>query len=272
LSGAATDQQSGQEADSEGAETGAGFAQAGAAGLHRDDQRQRGERIDRGEPAEHAGADGETGPDAHHRAGDRRRAGIFLQGTHQRQRQENHGDGERRVLRVHEHVAVIKRAGGEQGDGNERRERAADPARQAPGDENADQPDAGADQPPRLEQVEREHFGGEGGQHALVGKAGRIQVEQQPAVFGMGVIIPTEAIIVECQGCDDCDRDEDAQRKCIRGAFRRSPPRPGARHGSRRVAVRFPRISGRVFACSLRSLVDEQGMNCGPAAVGLRGN
>src|SRR5262245_15111026 len=82
----------------------------------------------------------------------------------------------------------------------------------------------------------------------------------------MGVIIPTEAIVTECEGCDDCGDAQDGQRKSVHDAFGRSPLRPGARHGVRfccdAVAMSFGQRKSRpVLLCSI---VDECGMNCGP--------
>ena len=73
-------------------------------------------------------------------------------------------------------------------------------------------PNRGPDQPPRLEQIERQHLGGERrrhveaaaifveideGERAVVGKARAVEREQQVAILRMGVVVPAEAVVAE---------------------------------------------------------------------------
>ena len=99
-----------------------------------------------------------------------------------------------------------------------------------PGNEQPDDADRGADQPPRLEQIERQHLGGEcrrhveaaavfveidEGQRARVGEARAVKLEQQVAVLRMGIVVPAEAVVAEGHPRDDGDRREDQDRDAI---------------------------------------------------------
>ncbi len=96
--------------------------------------------------------------------------------------------------------------------------------------------DAGADEPARFEQVERQNFGQQRGDHveaaaihveidegesARVAKAGRIERKQQVAVFGMGVIVPAQPVIAERQYGNECDDSQNRDGQRIGGASRR---------------------------------------------------
>ena len=84
------------------------------------------------------------------------RARIFLKRADQSEQQQCHGDREGRVLRIHEHMAVIERADRQQHERAQAGKRSADPPADAPSREQADEADHGADQTPRVEQIERE--------------------------------------------------------------------------------------------------------------------
>ena len=55
-------------------------------------------------------------------------------------------------------MPVVERAGGQQEESDKSGERAADAPAEAPGHEQADEADGGADEPPRREQAERQNF------------------------------------------------------------------------------------------------------------------
>ncbi len=93
---------------------GGGRAQTACACLGGDDEEKRHERIDHGEAAHDTRADREAEPDTGERDGRRRNARVFLECAHEAEQRNRHGDRERAVLGVDEHVAVIERAGGEQ--------------------------------------------------------------------------------------------------------------------------------------------------------------
>src|SRR5450756_309245 len=121
-------------------------------------------------------------------------------------------------------MAVIERAGREQDERDQAGGRPTDAAADAPGDEQPDDADGGPDQTPRLEQSERQHFGGERRRHveaaaifveidegesARVGEARAVKLEQQVAVLRVGIVIPAEAVVAEGYPRDDGDRRED---------------------------------------------------------------
>ena len=108
---------------------------------------------------------GEGGVDAAAIDRGRRRLGILLHRANHSDQEERHRGGERRVLRIEEHVAVIERASREQDERDQTGGPAGDPPRQAPRRDEAAKPDQGADQTARLEQPERRDFAGESGEH-----------------------------------------------------------------------------------------------------------
>ena len=85
-----------------------------------------------------------------------RRARIVVECAHQAEQQQRHGDRERRVLRIHEHLSVVERAGGDEEERDQPGDRAAEAASDPPRGDDADQADCRADQPARLEQAERQ--------------------------------------------------------------------------------------------------------------------
>ena len=130
---------------------------------------------------------GKADADAAQSDGRRRGARIFLERAHDAEEGDHHRHRERRVLRVHEHVAVIERAGGEKDERDQAGERAAEAACQPPGDEQADKADRGADQPARLEQTERQNLCGKRGEkvepaaiHVEIDERQRASCRQSP--------------------------------------------------------------------------------------------
>ena len=89
---------------------------------------------------------------------------IFLQGAHDTEQRYRHDHRKRRVLGVHEHVAVVKRAGREQKECNQAGQGSADPAPQPPGYKQANQAHGGAHEASRLERTERKNLRGERGE------------------------------------------------------------------------------------------------------------
>src|SRR6516225_6845423 len=64
-----------------------------------------------------------------------RDAGIVFEDSHETEEKNRHRDRKGRVFRVHEHVAVVERTGGEQDERGQSRRRPADAAPDAPGEE-----------------------------------------------------------------------------------------------------------------------------------------
>src|SRR5271156_6535791 len=104
-------------------------------------------------------------------------------------------------------MSVVERTGGKKDEADQAGERAAEPPPEPPGDEEADDTNGAAHQTARLEQVERQNFCSERGEHieaatvhveiderqrALVGEAGRIERHQKVAIFRMGIVVPAE--------------------------------------------------------------------------------
>src|SRR5262245_20245386 len=105
-----------------------------------------------------------------------------------------------------------QRAAGEEGQRYQPGNRAADAARGAPYDDQSNETDYGAQQSARLEYGERQNLGGERGEEVeaaaihveidegerpLVGEAGRVKGDQEIAIFGVGVVVPAEAIVAK---------------------------------------------------------------------------
>ena len=99
---------------------------------------------------------------------------VLLECAHHAEQQHRHGSGEGRVLGVHKHVTVVKRAGREQNERDQSGRRPAEAPADAPCCDQPDDADRGADQPSCLEEAERKHLGGERSRHV---KAAAIFVE-----------------------------------------------------------------------------------------------
>jgi hypothetical protein len=182
-----------------------GLARALRAGFLDQQGQEAHHRIDQRQPAENPATDGETGAEADDQDGPRRGLRIFLGEAHEAQHQDHHRDGERRVLRVHEHVAVEGRAQCEQQQRREAGKRAADAPRQPPCHGKADQADDGAEQAAGFEQFERDDLVQQRGCHveaaaihieigerqrAGIVEAGAEHAQQKVGVFGVGVVVP----------------------------------------------------------------------------------
>ncbi len=106
-------------------------------------------------------------------------------------------------------------------------------------DEKSDNPDRGADEAARLEQIERQDLGDERREHveaaaigveidegerALIAEARCVEAQQQAAIFGVGVVVPAEPVVAEREGGDDRDGGEHRKRQGVG-----KPRRPRAR-------------------------------------------
>ena len=122
------------------------------------EQRSAASAVDRAERAHDARAERQADTDADERGAADAGARIFFERAHQAEQQDRHRDRERRVLRVHEHVPVILRAGRQQDERDQAGERAADAAADPPDHEQSEDADRGAEQPARLEHAERQNL------------------------------------------------------------------------------------------------------------------
>ena len=215
--------------------------------LRRIQQGQRGKRMRAGDDSDHPRPDAQPDPDPAQRDGRGHRPRVFLERANQAQQQQRHGDRERCVLRVHEHVPVVERADGEQHEGTKPGERAADPPADPPGDEQTHEPDCGADQSSCFEQIERKNLRHQCGRHveaatvhvqiderecSQVLEARPVQRQQQIAVFRMGIIVPSEPVIPKRKRGDHGDRTEQRDGGAIDHASERSLVGTGG-HGFR---------------------------------------
>ena len=127
---------------------------------------RRGQRAGRRNAGENPRAERKPQADAERaRSSQRRGRGYSSKRAHEAEQQNRHGGGEGRILRIHEHVAVVKRAGRKQHERDQPGDRPAKTAADAPGRDQADDADGRADKPPRFEQPERQHFGDERRSH-----------------------------------------------------------------------------------------------------------
>ena len=162
--------------------------------------------------------------------------GIFLGEADQAEHQDHHRDRERRVLRVHEHVPVEGRAQRQQQQRREPGQRAADAARQPPRHRKADHADDGAEQAARFKQFERDDLVQQRRRHveaaaihveigerqrAGVLEAGAVHPQQQIGIFGVGVVVPAQSVVAECQAGDQRDH---APAPRWQGRRRSAPP------------------------------------------------
>ena len=115
-----------------------------------------GQGIDQGQAAQDARADRQAGAKTDDQDGPRRGRRVLLRQTDKAQHQDHHRNRERRVLRIHEHVAV---EGGAQRQQQQRRQsgkRAADTPAQPPRHRKPDHADDGAEQAAGFKQFERD--------------------------------------------------------------------------------------------------------------------
>ena len=171
---------------------------------------------------------------------------ILLEQSNEAEQEQRHRRRERRVLRVHEHVPVVERAGGEQQQRQQARKRPADPPPDPPGDGEAGDADDGSEQPPRFEQIERHDLGEQRRRHV---EAAAVEVEvderERAGVVEAGRIQLEAAGRRTASGCSRPSRGRNRGR-----SRRRSPPAPPARRWQR------GRASG--FASRLRHVVHER--------------
>ncbi len=217
-----------------------GFADALRARF-RDQQRHEADhRIDQRQPAENPAADRQAGAEADDQDGARRRRGIFFRQTHEAEQQDHHGDCERRVLRVHEHVPVEGRAQHQQQQRREAGQRPTDAARQPPGHGKPDHADDGAEQPAGFEQFERNDLVQQGcrhveaaaihieigeGQCAGVLEAGAVHLQQKIGIFSVGVVVPAQSVVAESEACDQSDHRQHQHGEIVAGPLHRAPRR-----------------------------------------------
>jgi hypothetical protein len=83
---------------------------------------------------------------------------ILVKRAHDGEEQNGHGGCEGGVLRVHEHMTVVKRARRKQQERNQSCDLSAKPPADAPGRDQAENSDRGSDKTPCFEQPERQHL------------------------------------------------------------------------------------------------------------------
>ena len=164
-------------------------------------------------------------------------------------------------------MPVIERADAQEDEREQPGFAAADPARDAPDDEQADETDRRAGEPAGLEQRERQnlreqcrehveaaavHVKIDEGERARVAEAGSVEREQKVGVFGVGVIVPTHSVVAEGEAGDDSDGKENRDRGEIGRAV--GGPMFGRirRHLTRRAARRSERIGAMVLSLLFR--------------------
>ena len=129
-----------------------------------DSKRERGERIERGEAAHDARADRQAEADPEERDGRGIGRGYSSNARTRPSSRSAMATANGASFGVHEHVPVVERAGGEQ---DEREQPGDGPPIRRPIRQVTNRPtsaDRGADQPPRLEQIERQHLRQQRGQ------------------------------------------------------------------------------------------------------------
>ena len=196
--------------------------------------------IDQCQSAENPAADCKAGAKPDDQDGARRGGGIFLGEADQTQEQDHHRDRERRVLRVHEHVAVEGRAQRQHQQRREPGQRTADASRQPPRHGKADDADDGAEQAAGFEQFERNDLVQQRGRHVEAAaihieigerqRAGILETapvhpQQQVGIFGVGVVIPAQSVVTEGQARNQSDGGQHDYGKVVPGPLRRAPRR-----------------------------------------------
>ena len=166
------------------------------------------------------------------------RRGIFLERAHQPEQQQRHRDRERRVLRVHEHVAVVERAGGEQRERDQAGERAADAAAEPPGRREPGEADQPAGEPARLEQIERQDLGEQRRDHV------------EAAAIGIEIDERQRAPVGEARAVEAAAAGRRIRRGCSRPSRGRSRGTSAPRSRRPRSAMRRRRNRGRARAAA----------------------
>ena len=154
---------------------------------------------------EDARTDREAGAKAHDQNSPGRGRWIFLGQTDQAQHQDHHRHGERRILRIHEHVPVEGRAQRQQQQRCKPGKRATDTPAEPPGDRKADDADDGAEQAAGFKQLEWDdlvqqccghveaaavHIEIGERQRAGILETGTVHPQQKVGIFGVGIIVP----------------------------------------------------------------------------------
>ncbi len=208
-----------------------------------DNERQGGRPVERGDDADDARSDRRADADAEQDDARGGRSRIRIEQAHESEQQESHRDGKRGVLRVDEHVPVVERAGGQEGQRHQSGQRPRQLSADAPGCEQADEAECRADQAARLEQIERQELGEQRGRHveaaavhiqidegerAGVAEAGAVKSEQELAHLGVRIVIPAKAIVAEGEGGDNGNEREDEDCESVQsaraGPFAWGPP------------------------------------------------
>ncbi len=210
-------------------------------GFEHAQQGQDAGKVDDAKAPHHPRSDREAKTGAGKQAGCWSDQWIGLQQADESEQKDRHCDCKGRILGIHERVPDVKRAGRQQHHRRAAGGRAANAAANAPSRQQSNKADQGADEPPRLEQSEGKDLGGERGQHveaaaihveidegecALVGETGAVELEQQIAVLGMGVVVPPEPVVAEGQerdhgrGEQGCDRHGVEEKAGLRSSDR----------------------------------------------------
>ena len=216
------------------------FTQAVAAELLEQQRRKTDRRIDHGQPAEDARTDRQAGAEADDQDGARGGLRIFLRQTDEAEHQDHHRNREWRILRVHEHVPVEGGAQGQQKQRCEPAQRAADTAAQPPRHRKPDQADDGAEQAAGFKQFQRNDLVQQrcrhieaAAVHVEIGErqrrgvleAGPVHPQQEIGIFGVGVVVPAQAIITKGQARDQSDRRQRRDGEVVASPFQRAPRR-----------------------------------------------
>ena len=135
---------------------------------------------------------------------------ILIECTYLREQKKCHSHRKGRVLGIYEHVAVVERARRQKRERHKTCERTSHAAASAPGDKQPKHSNCRAQQTTGRKQRQGQDFRGRCGkeietaavvvqvhprQGAPVMQAGGVVAEQEVAVFGMGVVVPAQAVI-----------------------------------------------------------------------------
>ena len=182
--------------------------------------------------------DRQAGAEADDQDGARRGLRIFLGQPDKAEHQDHHRNREWRVLRVHEHVPVEGRAQRQQQQRRESGQRAADAAAKPPRHAKADQADDGAEQAAGFKQLQRDDLVQQCCRHVEAAaihieigerqrrgvlEAGTVHAQQQIGIFGVGVVVPAQAIITKRQARDQADRRQHRDGEVVASPFHRAP-------------------------------------------------
>ena len=197
-------------------------------------------RIDQCKAAEDARTDRQAGAEADNQNGSRRGRRILLSEANQAEHQDRHRNRERRILRIHEHVPVECRAQHQQQQGGKTRKGTADAPPQTPRHRKADQADDGAEQAAGFEQFERNDLVQQGRRHVEAAaihieigerqrggvlEAGTVHAQQQIGIFGVGVVVPAEAVVAKRKARDQADRRQHNDGEVVASPLHRAPHR-----------------------------------------------